>query len=61
MDHKELRALATTLENGAAADIWYDTSAFGDPDGTFGPLIDTTQEAMISTARFLNRLADVLE
>jgi len=61
MDSEELRELAKQLREGALADIWYDTVISGDPDGTFGPLIDQTQQSMTSAADFLDRLAELIE
>lgn len=63
MDCKELRALATKLEEGSAADIWYDVVTFGDryDDVATAKQIEDTQEAMTSAARFLKALAEVLE
>lgn len=59
MDCKELRALAQELEEGAAADIWYDAVRFG--DGGAGERISAAQEAMISAARFLRQFAEIIE
>ena len=62
MDCQELRDLAAKLEEGAAADIWYDAESFAD-EGNDKALarIKDTQEAMTSAARFLTRLAEVIE
>lgn len=63
MDCKELRALATKLEEGSAADIWCDVVTFGDryDDVATAKQIEETQTAMAGAARFLKALADLIE
>jgi hypothetical protein len=62
MDCQELRDLAKQLSDGAAADIWYDAESFADEgNDTALAQINETQEAMTQAARFLTRLAEVLE
>ncbi len=57
----EARILAQMLRDGALADIWYDTATFGDPDGTYGPLIEQTQHAMNVAAGILDHFADLAD
>lgn len=45
------RRIATELDNGATADIWYDALSYGDND--VADAITYTQEAMQTAARLL--------
>lgn len=59
MDYKEMREIAAKLTEGTGADIWYDAHEHRDDD--VAEIIDSTQNAMIRAARFLNQLAEIIE
>jgi hypothetical protein len=62
---EQLRALADTLDMGAAADIWADFAAWRDyasPEETEHGLraVDRTQAAMTQAAALLRRMAEAV-